>query len=424
VCAWAARASAQVPPPAPETLAVGDWQLTPVVESRVRGEYRHDLDGDDRGFLVERSRLGLEVQRGPLRARVVLQDARVWDLAGGTDVAWESGAQGVLGVYEGWTEARSAAVRPAFLRVGRQPVTWGEGRLLGIADWTPNARALDAVRARLPVGDGAFELLAASLSGPAGSLTAWGELFGARGEWAYHPFFAVEGYVLARLAQQGQSDPSVKGQTVAGALRFHGDAFAWTWGVEGAYELGHADDIRGGADRGAWAAAAHVAHTFERVLLLPTVGVAGSFASGDDGGTTYRGFDPILPDAHVWHGAMDLFAWSNQAEVDGRVSFVPWTDGVVTVDYRYVRLVQPGAAWTTDTLLLVGQAPGNTRSDLGHEIDASVRWSPWVSLDLRGGYSALVLGDGARAVLDAAVPHSGSRTVSHFAYLQGTLRIP
>ena len=35
-------AGAQSPPAAPETIAVGDWQLAPLLQLRTRGEYRRD----------------------------------------------------------------------------------------------------------------------------------------------------------------------------------------------------------------------------------------------------------------------------------------------------------------------------------------------------------------------------------------------
>jgi hypothetical protein len=406
-------------------IAVGDWQLAPVVEARMRGEYRYDLDAQQRGFLVERARLGIGVQRGPVEGRVVLQDTRVWDLVTGVNQSWEPGPQALTEAYEMWAEARSASVRPMFLRLGRQPVTWGEGRLLGVADWSPRGRSLDAVRGRLPIGDGAFELLAATLpSAAGGTLATVGELLGARGEWVYHPLFAVEGYALARFAHQPNAYVSVRGQTYTGALRLHGNASGSTWGLEGAYQLGRADDVRRGADRAAWAAAGHVAHTFERVAGLPSVAVGASYASGDDGGGTYRAFDQILPDVHVWHGAMDVFGWSNELEASARLAVAPWTDAVAAVEYRYARLAQPGGAWRTDYLVEIGSAPNSTHADLGHEVDAVLTWSPWISVDVTAGYSLLVLGEGARAILTANVSGLVAPNLSHLAYLQGTLRAP
>jgi Alginate export len=429
----AGRAGAQVAPPAPDRLAVGDWELAPLAQLRVRPEYRRDVDEGNYGTLVERARLGLDAVDGPLEARVVLQDARTLDLGSNAVPLVGPGSVGVTGAFEAWGEAHTDSMRPSFVRVGRQPITWGEGRLLGEADWTPAGRSLDAVRGRLVAGDGAFELLAAALTDPQNgvALDAYGELFGARVEWSLDPLFAIEAYGLARIAQDNplvSLDRSVRGQTYTGSLRLHGDSHAWTWGAEGAYQLGHADDLD--ANRAAWAAAGHVAYAFEGVRLHPSVQIGADYASGDSGGATYRTFDPLLPDVHRWHGAMDLFAWSNEAEANARVGIVPWTDGALAVEYRYARLAQPGAAWRTAYLTTIGSAPGNTDATLGQEVDAMLGWSPWEPLSLELGYSIFFLGDGARAILVAdgigKLQTGGLSTaaLSQFAYVQATLHVP
>jgi hypothetical protein len=289
------------------------------------------------------------------------------------------------------------------------------------------------------VGDGEIELLAASLSdATASAWQAYGELLGARGEWAIDPLFAAEAYVLVRLAQ---ADPlqsledSVRGQTYTGALRLHGDGHGWTWGAEGALQIGRTDGCsacgislvsRPGEDRFAWAAAGHAAYTFRHAVLLPTARLGVAYASGDSGGSsTYRAFDPLLPDVHAWHGAMDLFAWSNEAEASARVSIAPWTDAIAAVEYRYARLAEPGGAWRTDYLGTLGVLPTNTKPDLGHEVDASLTWSPWVPVDLSVGYSLLALGDGARAILSSRFAGSTAPPpLAHFAFAQVSLRLP
>jgi hypothetical protein len=417
---------------------VGDWTLAPVVEVRVRGEYRHDLDAQDKGTLGERVRLGVDVERGPLTARVVLQDARLWDLGVRADVLGQPPPFASTTAYEAWAEAHTGGARPSFVRVGRQPITWGEGRLLGAADWSPTARSLDAVRGRLVASDWAFEALAAALSDTvpaAGSLVgqAYGELLGARAEWALDPLLAFELYGLARFAQDSPAttlEDTVRGQTFTGALRLHGAAHAWSWGAEGAYQGGHVDHL--GQDRGAFAAAGHVGFTFEHVRLLPTLRAGVAYASGDDGSSSqYRAFDPLLPDVHTWHGAMDLFAWSNELEASLRAAVAPFTDAVAAVEYRYVRLAQAGGAWRTAYLETVGAATGNTDGELGHEVDASLAWSPWEPVELRAGYSLAVMGAGAKAILAArelgTVQSSGTLSqpgLLHFAFAQASLRIP
>jgi hypothetical protein len=394
----------------------------------MRGEYRHDLDGQDRGTLLERARLGVDAERGPIELRVVLEDARLWDLEQGVDTFGQPGQLAFTGPYEAWADAHTAGARPSFVRVGRQPVTWGEGRLLGAADWSPTGRALDAVRGRLVVGSWAFELLAASLSDPVppvGAIIApaYGQLVGARAEWALDPLFAVEAYTLERFAQQNPAaslDSSVRGETYTGALRLHGDAHGWTWGAEGAGQFGHASVL--GKDRLAWAAAGHVGYTFEYVRMLPTVRLGAAYASGDDGNASKREqFDPLLPDVHEWHGAMDLFAWSDEWEANARVAIAPWTDGVAAVEYRYAQLAAAGGSWVSSYLFTLGRASGSISTELGHEIDAYLAWSPWVPVELSAGYSMLVLGAGAKAALAyVRTPPD----LAHYAYGQVTVRLP
>ncbi len=417
-------ASAQLSPTAPKAVAVGDWSLTPVFDLRTRAEARYDLDEVDRAMVLERARLGLDAKYDVVETRIVLQDAHALAFDNGPFIGGPSSVAST-GVYEAWAQASAQGAAPSFIRFGRQAISWGAGRLLGVSDASPTGRSLYALRGRWSFGDGAVEVLAAALEDtPTASVLApdfYGMLVGARAEWAFDPLFAVELYGLGRVAQINPADPttslggSVKGETYTGSLRLHGDGQSWAWDAEGAYQLGYATAYA--ASRGAWAAAGHVEHVFELAPLRPTVRLGGSYASGDSGGARYRAFDPMLPDVHVGHGALDLFSWSNQGEVDARVSLVAWVDGVISVEYRYARLVVPGGVWRSDYLVALGSAPSNTSPGLGHELDAKVAWSPWAPVDLELGYSALFVGKGAQAIL--ATTHPGSvADVAHLATLQ------
>ena len=92
----APSARAQATSAAPEGIAVGEATLTPTVELRARGEYRRDpvdMGGAavvpaapprvrNAWLVFERTRVGLGVERGALRAQVTLQDARAWGAGG------------------------------------------------------------------------------------------------------------------------------------------------------------------------------------------------------------------------------------------------------------------------------------------------------------------------------------------------------
>ena len=183
-------------------------------------------------------------------------------------------------------------------------------------------------------------------------------------------------------------------------MRVSGDRKGWKYAAEGAYQLGRVTSGAFGSDaldRRAFAAAAYVGRTFDTLLWTPTARIGGSYASGDDGGTTYKQFDPILPELHTWHGAMDVFAWSNLIEAHASVAVAPWADTSIGVEYRYARMAEANGDWVGGYLSSIGVAPGSHGEELGHEIDVGMRFRPWTPLELAAGYSLLALGDGAKA---------------------------
>jgi hypothetical protein len=456
-------ASAQQPPAAPNTIALGDWTLSPTMEVRVRGEYRRDapdLGGNDlfgqpsprirnQWDVMERSRLGVGAERGALRAQLTLQDARA---LGSPSTAF-AGARGIaeLQPYEAFGEVRSSGARPTYLRLGRQSVVWGEGRLIGNADFGPSGRWLDAARGHLAVGNFDFEALAAILEVPhplgaafgdkAGSNTSGVQLYGLTGKWTIHPLLRIELFALARVARSSGEDydgsrftlARAQGERYTGSVRVSGEGSGWSYGAEGAYQLGKADSISfTGADISAWAAEGHVQKTVDQLLLMPTFRLNGSYASGDDGKGNYKQFDPLLADPQRFHGQMDLFSWSNQVDVGGKITIVPWTDATFGVEYRYAQLAQAAGDWVGSYFTSVGrQNIGAKDKQLGHELDVGWSWRPWIPLELRAGWSGLLLGDGAKAIM--VMQSRGDRlangavspaNIAQYAYLQATMTIP
>jgi hypothetical protein len=472
-------ASAQSPPAAPTSIAVGDFQLKPSLEVRTRAEYRRDapdLGGfdlygrlgprvRDAWVVSERSRLGLGVERGAVAAQLTLQDARAFGAPSPT--ATVGGARGPARFepYEAYLEMRSSTARPTFLRLGRQAVVWGEGRLVGNADFSPTGRSLDAARAHVATGNFDFEALAAILEVPGPLGSSFGDrhgvshsgvqLYGLAATWTLDPLLRVEAFALARVSRSGGADldgstfavARLSGETYTGALRVSGDGKGWAYGAEGAYQLGTASSLTvSGADIAAFAAAGHVAKTFPELRLTPTFRIGGSYASGDDGaGGKYTQFDPLLADPQRFHGQMDLFAWSNAVDVSGRAQIVPWTDTTLALEYRYARLANASGEWIGGYLTSIGRAApppgfaaagytapsGSPDAELGHELDAVLTWRPWIPLELRAGWSGLLLGDGARGIMSAyargRADDNGAvtaSTIAHYAYTQATLTMP
>lgn len=471
----ASPAWAQSPPSSPVAIPVGDWLLSPSLEIRSRAEYWRDpveLGGGslvgggeaarvrDAGGVFERTRIGLGADKGPLRAQVTLQDSRAWGFPyptatlGGTSAdASAPSSLSAFGPYEAYVEAHTAdETRASYLRLGRQVVVWGDGRLLGNADWSPAPRSLDALRGHVAVGRFDFEVLGAVLDSPTPSGAAFGqstnvdshagtELVAAQAAWTIDPLLVIQAFGFARFARSGEGGATpdrsfaiaaADGETYTAALRIAGDKSGWRYALEGAYQTGTASDLgTSGVSRSAYAAAAYLSKRLDRLALTPTVRLGGAYASGDDGSGAYKQFDPLLPDTHVLHGAMDVFAWSNELEGKARVTVVPVTDTSIAVEYRYAQMARAGGEWLDAYLVSVGRVAGNASTSLGHEIDAALTWRPWTALDLAAGYSLFLLGDGARTLLAAqgrgALEPDGTYDpsgVAHYAYLQATLHVP
>jgi len=450
--AYAGLASAQPTSP-PDGVAVGDFWFRPRVELRVRGEYHHDavarspagipILGSQLGapsriahqwVAHERARLGLEVERGVLTAVVVVQDARV---AGFSTVLGGGGAddRATTSFHAAYLEARSREWRPSFVRLGRQEIAWGEGRLLGISDWFLRPRALDAVRARFTSRLLDVEALATILSPPgsipaeyerqvggAAGLGSGAQLYGLLGTIHLDPLLHGEVMGLARVARAPLLPLLAPSDTYVIDGRVFGERGGLGYAAEFAYELGRLA-VPGGRRLSAWAATAHVDWQ-SSLMFRPKLVLGSSYATGDDGSAsgTMHTFDPILPDARSGLGQMGLYAWSNIFDGSFTITATPLEEIGVTLAYRYVRLAHAKGTWFAANLAPVGQNIANESAFLGHELDAVVRYSPVDVLTLRAGYGAMLTGDGARTILSGR-PDGGPRLLST-AFVEVRLALP
>jgi hypothetical protein len=465
---FASRALAQAAPLA-DGVRIGAWTFRPSLELRVRGEYTHapiDQGGvrfassavledgyrvatppvaglaqttSDAWLVGERARLGLAVDRGPVTGVLSIQDARA---LGQTDAALAPGpaapALPSFAPFEAYVDVHTTSGRRMFLRVGRQRVAWGRGRLVGENDWRLTARSLDALRFGVQSGDVDVEAFAALLAAPgsmppeatgdrapAGGGTGT-ELYGLDAVWHFHPLLQGELTGLARVARDPVPTTFVPSNTFVIDGRLFGSRRGFEWDLEGAYELGRVRSFGENRELRAFALAGHA----ELETSLPhhlTFGALGAYASGgDDAATdqhgTLRRFDPILPDERTTLSPMGLYAWSNVVEGGGYVGARPTESLTLRAGYRFAALASPTDRWTTSALVPVGAAPSNGARTLGHEIDATLGWEPWDGLRVSGGYGLFLFGSGADAILASSRRDAGS--VQHWAFLQTTLRAP
>lgn len=459
-----AQASAQFESSA-EGIEIGDWLFRPSLEIRVRGEYRRnpvDVGGDayasdavwaddylstspplansfprvfDRWSLGERARLGLGVSYDLISAQLTLQDARVLGVVPGAQRETDGGGLGEFAPVAAYIHLRSDADEPfAEVRVGRQSVHWGDGRLLGSSDWSPRSTSLDAVRLWLHFGAVDTQLLAAMLAVPTPIPAEYGDqdfegtgaqLYGMHSVWNGHELLNVDVTVLGRVARDPFPRSLTRSNTLVVGGRLSGGQRGVHYALEGAAQFGEVASYGVNRTVSAFGLAGRVSW----LTALPgrlTFSGQGSYASGDDSGgnpgETLSRFDPILPDTHLHGGKMDLYGWSNRIDAGGAIGIEPFDAFEVEASLAWVALAEPGDRWVTETLGTVGSAVGNTSRHLGEEIDVALHYAPWDALAFRASYGVFVLGDGGKAVV--ASSGRGDPSLLHHALMQVELKVP
>ncbi len=449
---------------ASDSIALGDWQLRPSLQLRSRFEARRnpfdtggrnaDLPGEntsngirspfvrDQWSVLERARIGLSADRNQFRAMLQIQDARVW---GGTSPVSPDQRDTLpnTSAHQAFAELHGTGTHASALRVGRQEIQWGEGRLVGRSDWSPTGRSLDAARAILVVGDFDLDAFASVLVAPGalppearqgglgGAEGPGAQLYGLRIAWNIAPLLKLEVNQLGRFAREPTQLLVMPSDLYLAGVRLSGHWLALDYSLEGAYELGRMAVPGDTPSIQAYAGAARV-EASTGLFWDMKLGAQASYASGQKSDTTrVTRFDPILPDVHTAHGLMNLYAWSNVMEAAGTLRLNPLRDGQVLLAYRYVALAEPGDAWQSAALLRIGSAASNTSRTLGHELDFAFRYSPWTPVAIDLGYGAFLTGAAGKAILAAAGrgEHDSSGAVTapnlqHFGYLMATMTIP
>ncbi len=440
-------------------IELGSLTFLPEIDVRLRGEMRNDRPDFARiaqrrvqWSMLSRARLGVAVERGFVAAKITLQDARALGNGPSPLTLGHGPPLPAFGPYEAFVEARSSAARPSFVRIGRQAVEWGEGRLLGVADFSPTGRSLDAARARAVWGNVEIEALGVLLAQPtfvernAGDeLVAFSrtgaQLAAARIAYSYAPLLSIELFGFARftdLTPQGTISPALgvfsyaraRSQLYTASLRISGRDDVLSYGVEGAVQGGDAI-VEKEQPILAYSVAGHIDRRFSRLLWKPTLRVIGGYASGGPRAGKLAHFDPLLPDTQRWHGRFDLFGFSNLADVGGQIEATPLTDVTAFLGYRYAHLANADGEWIGAALDTIGAPGPGTSGALGHEMSFGLSVEPLPGFTLAASYSALVLGESAKSVFASRLTNNGLPTfataapdTTHYAFAEARVRFP
>jgi hypothetical protein len=346
-------------------------------------------------YLITRFRFGTLIRPTKwLRVYAEVQDATVY---------WKN--QPLAPPYQSTWDLRRAYVdlgdteRDHFsLRVGRQDLNFGDGRLVGTSYWRNASRGYDAAMlfsnwryvrisafsaSQVVVGDNGL-----SHHQPGNNLHGIDAKFDRLARGA-----VVEPYVFWRLTPGMKSEEAVTSKldkkTVG--VRWAGVVRRFDYDAEVAMQTGHvgADSIR------TWAATAIAGYRFTSLRTQPRIFGEYGFASGDqnpkDG---KRGtFDQLYPNVHDHHGLADQLAWQNLREVRAGVRISlrrNWTIAAIYNDWWLANATD--AFYNSSGSVIARDAKGLSGTHIGEEYDAETSYRVNRQLEFGAGIGRILPG--------------------------------
>jgi hypothetical protein len=219
----------------------------------------------------------------------------------------------------------SSKNRSLSIRVGRQELGFGSGRLISPAEGLNLRRSLDGTRLTMKIGSVVWNAtnlrLVESLPGvfddvPDHTQTEWGT-----GMTAPHPIWKKANVSLYYFGLDRKKSIYEKGvgreiRHTIGSRSFK-TAGAWDFNYEGIVQWGSFSgrSIRAGA------LSEDTGFTFRQNPLRPRIGVRADVATGDRGGRALGSFNPLFEAAPVYSGPSGLLGPTNLIDVTPSMRF-------------------------------------------------------------------------------------------------------
>ena len=349
---------------------------------------------------------------------------------------------------------------PVTLKVGRQELIYGEGRLVGNAYWLNIPHTFDAVKLRYQDAFFGVDLFAANLvyvsqdhfetGNPQDTLS--GAYFDFPGLMKEN---VTELYVFARNVSRGIVTDNWS--HVPAPFRFTApqDTYTfgyrtktkpgaygpWDYGIEAMWQLGDRTAVFPATtvaaakaaprlDQDAWAFILQGSYTWKDVPMTPKLGAIISWASGDGNSADKKSetFQNLLPSNHGLYGMMDLTSLQNIEDYRLSFSVKPSKTTSIALDAHQQYLENTHDYWYNVAGVprnTPGATPGSGKgfginpsysANLGQELDIIGGWTVTRGVLLEGGVGEFFKGE----YVDQSFSKVGSSNAT-YGYVQVTL---
>ena len=427
------------------------------VEARARFEVRNNNrdfddainDDNDDSWLLTRFRLGLALKPLPwLKLCAQTQDVREID----SDRPNIPGVRGTEGgdefdLRQAYAEFANYKAFPLGLTVGRQPLSYGDRRLMADSQWSNFGRTFDAAKLRVqtekfwvdafvgrPVqikehvfndSDAADNVAGIYASSEALGPQTTDLFYIHRDKADLQPDLDPTNKIDPRGSFLGNpqrvSTIGTRWKSKPGAL--HG----WDYGLEAAFQWGEVwsgDRETPRLDQRACAVHVEGGYTFEQAAWRPRLGLEYNYGTGDKDPTDGKSesFQNLYASNHEKYGYIDEFSWRNMHDARVQWNVRPGKNVDVELSYHAFWLAETTDYWfrangfstlrtkTPDgrDVRLIGAS-----SFAGQELDFVVKWKPLKWLNIDAGYIHFFAGDYLR--------DTGPHDDADFGYVQAQL---
>lgn len=324
------------------------------------------------------------------------QDARVW---GSDQKPYGPPRQDTWDLRQAYAELGDPGKNPVVLRAGRQEISLGGERLVGVSQWQNVGRTFDAVQLLMHYRQLSLTAFSASVvvlhDGEVGSATAGNNLHGLYGSIAgWIPNSTLEPYFMWRLQPNVRSELGPLGHLdmkVSGA-RWLGKIRALDYNTSIVIERGSvaADQVN------AWGGHWLLGYSFPNLAGSPRLVAEYNYATGDSSAHDGRmnTFQLLYPTAHDRHGLADQVGWRNIRHLRGTVEWKPNPKWTVIPSYNAFWLADAhDALYNSQGNVVVARvADGSAGRWIGQESDLAAAYSISPATQVGAGFAHIFPG--------------------------------
>ena len=396
-------------------------QLDLGFSQRFRYEYLDEFNikkygtGHDDSVLLSRTRLYLRytINQGP-QLYLEGQDSRFWfsdDIRKG-DYIQKCPYYNEFDLRQAYLDWRKIAGTPFGFKAGRQTIGYGDDRIFGPGNWGNVGRHL---------WDAAIlfweqKIIKLDLIYGQKILYDWNsfdddhvdyQAFGAYAQTKPVPGLDMDFfYVLKENKDNNSGDDELTVQTagIYAKSKFKGA----DGNISAAYQFGD----NANKDISAYMIHAEAGYTVP-CRFTPRFSAAFTIGSGDNDpdDNDYGTYDGVFGAVAKYYGRMNLFSGSNLKDSQVGLAVKPYKGISCCIDYHWFRLAEEKDAWYYCNNKVVRQdKTGAAGSDLGEEIDFTVKYKLNPNFELMAGYACFFPGE--------FVENTGSAEDAHWAFTQ------